>query len=143
MLPVSGQDESRGTFAHLRDKHEWGLDIDLAVTWNGQEVSRPPFRSMYWSGAQMLAHMTSNGASSRTGDLFASGTVSGPAKDQRGALLELTWGGTEPVLVNGEQRTFLRDGDEVTISATAPGMAGGRIGFGEVTGKILPAPWRP
>jgi fumarylacetoacetase len=137
-LPVSGQDDTRPGFSHLRDKHEWGLDIDLVVTWNGQEVSRPPFRSQYWSGAQMLAHMTSNGASSRTGDLFASGTVSGPAKDQRGSLLELTWGGAEPVTVNGEPRTFLEDGDEVTITATAPGTAGGRVGFGEVTGKVAP-----
>jgi fumarylacetoacetase len=141
MLPVSGQDDARPGFSHLRDKHEWGLDIDLAVNWNGQEVSRPPFRTMYWSGAQMLAHMTSNGASSRTGDLLASGTVSGPDSDQRGSFLELAWGGAEPVLVNGEPRTFLRDGDEVTISATAPGTAGGRIAFGEVTGKVVPARW--
>jgi fumarylacetoacetase len=94
---------------------------------------------MYWSPAQMLAHMTVNGASSRTGDLLGSGTVSGPARSERGALLELTWGGTEPVTVRGEQRTFLADGDEVTITATAPGAGGGRIGFGEVAGRILPA----
>lgn len=94
---------------------------------------------MYWSPAQMLAHMTVNGASSRTGDLFASGTVSGPAKDQRGAFIELTWGGKEPVTVKGEPRSFLEDGDEVSITATAPGPGGARIGFGEVTGRILPA----
>lgn len=87
----------------------------------------------------MLAHMTVNGASSRTGDLFASGTVSGPAKDQRGAFIELTWGGKEPVTVKGEPRSFLEDGDEVSITATAPGPGGARIGFGEVTGRILPA----
>ena len=78
---------------------------------------------MYWSPAQMLAHMTVNGAAARTGDLFASGTVSGPARRQRGAFIELTWGGREPVTVNGEERTFLLDGDEVTITATAPGAA--------------------
>ena len=94
---------------------------------------------MYWSPAQMLAHMTVNGASTRTGDLFASGTISGPAKDQRGAFIELTWGGAEPITVKGEPRTFLVDGDTVTITATAPGTAGGRIALGEVTGTIRPA----
>jgi fumarylacetoacetase len=94
---------------------------------------------MYWSPAQMLAHMTVNGASARTGDIFGSGTISGPDRAQRGAFIELTWGGTEPVTVAGEERTFLLDGDEVIISATAPGSAGGRIGFGEVAGTIVPA----
>ncbi|MEU8302481.1 fumarylacetoacetase [Actinomadura sp. NPDC048955] len=124
---------------YLREKNPWGLDLDLAVSWNGQVVSRPPYREMYWSPAQMLAHMTVNGASSRTGDLFASGTVSGPAKDQRGAFIELTWGGKEPVTVGGEPRAFLEDGDEVSITASAPGPSGTRVGFGEVTGRILPA----
>ncbi|QXJ22703.1 fumarylacetoacetase [Actinomadura graeca] len=124
---------------YLREKNPWALDLDMVVEWNGQVVSRPPYRDMYWSPAQMLAHMTVNGASTRTGDLFASGTVSGPAKDQRGAFLELTWGGKEPVEVNGETRTFLEDGDEVTVSATAPGPSGTRIGFGEVRGRVLPA----
>ncbi len=102
-------------------------------------MSRPPYASMYWSPAQMLAHMTVNGASTRTGDLFASGTISGPAKDQRGAFIELTWGGAEPITVKGEPRTFLADGDTVTITATAPGTAGRRIALGEVTGVIHPA----
>ncbi|TYK50922.1 fumarylacetoacetase [Actinomadura decatromicini] len=124
---------------YLREKNPWGLDLELTVSWNGQVVSRPPYREMYWSPAQMLAHMTVNGATSRTGDLFASGTVSGPAKDQRGAFIELTWGGKEPIEVNGQQRTFLEDGDEVAIGATAPGPSGARIGFGEVTGRVLPA----
>lgn len=124
---------------YLREKNPWGLDLSLEISWNGQVVSRPPYREMYWSPAQMLAHMTVNGASSRTGDLFASGTVSGPAGDQRGAFIELTWGGKEPVTVNGEPRTFLEDGDEVSITATAPGPSGGRVGFGEVTGRILPS----
>ncbi|HEY6740551.1 MAG TPA: fumarylacetoacetase [Actinopolymorphaceae bacterium] len=124
---------------YLREKNPWGLDLSLEVRWNGQVVSRPPYREMYWSPAQMLAHMTVNGASARTGDLFASGTVSGPDRDQRGAFIELTWGGKEPVTVNGEPRTFLEDGDEVTISATAPGASGARIGFGEVRGRVLPA----
>jgi fumarylacetoacetase len=92
---------------------------------------------MYWSPAQMLAHLTVNGAPTRTGDLFASGTISGPEKDQRGAFIELTWGGKEPVDVGGAQRTFLEDGDEIVLSATAPGPGGTRIGFGEARGRIL------
>jgi fumarylacetoacetase len=81
--------------------------------------------------------MTSNGASLRTGDLFASGTVSGPEKGQRGSFIELTWNGTEPVqLADGSTRGFLADGDTVVLSGTAPGHRGTRIGFGAVTGTI-------
>ncbi|WP_275792970.1 fumarylacetoacetase [Prescottella equi] len=124
---------------YLQGDEKWGLDIDLAVEWNGDVVSRPPYAQMYWSPAQMLAHTTVNGAVASTGDLFGSGTISGPDKDQRGAFIELTWGGAEPVEVAGEQRTFIQDGDEIAISATAPGANGGRIGFGEVRARILPA----
>jgi fumarylacetoacetase len=117
-----------------------GYDIDVEVVLNGEVVARPPYSSMYWSPAQMLAHMTVNGASLRTGDLFASGTISGPERDQRGSFLELCWGGKEPFEAGGRERTFLEDGDEVTLRATAPGANGGRIALGEVTGRILPAP---
>ena len=124
---------------YLADTAKWGFDLTLEVRLNGHVVSRPPFATMYWTPAQMLAHMTVNGASTRTGDLYASGTVSGPERDQRGCLLELSWGGAEPLtLADGSVRTFLEDGDEVTISATAAGPGGARIGFGEVTGRILP-----
>jgi fumarylacetoacetase len=117
-----------------------GYDLALEVRLNGQVVSCPPFATMYWTPAQMLAHMTVNGASTRTGDIFASGTVSGPDREQRGSLLELSWGGTEPLkLPDGSVRSFLDDGDEVTITATAPAADGATIGFGEVTGRILPA----
>lgn len=126
---------------YLREAKSWSLDIDMSVRLNGHEVSRPPYAQMYWSPAQMLAHTTVNGASARTGDLFASGTVSGPEKDQRGAIIELTWGGTEPVIVGDEKRTFLEDGDEVVITATAPGPDGTRIGFGEVAGRVMAAGW--
>jgi fumarylacetoacetase len=136
-VPLPGQQPP--VLPYLRENEDWGLDIDLAVEWNGEVVSRPPYASMYWSPAQMLAHMTVNGASTRTGDLFASGTISGPAKDQRGAFIELTWGGAEPITVKGESRSFLVDGDTVTITATAPGTAGGRIALGEVAGVIRPA----
>ena len=78
---------------YLQMEHgPWGLDVDLEVVWNGEVVSRPRYADMYWSPAQMLAHETVNGAPSRTGDVFASGTISGPHKDQRGAFIELTWG---------------------------------------------------
>jgi fumarylacetoacetase len=125
---------------YLRAGGSWGLDLDLEVSWNGTVVSRPPFRQMYWTADQQLAHLTVNGASLRTGDLFASGTVSGPERDQRGSFLELSWNGTEPVeLADGATRSFLEDGDTVTIRATAPGSDGTRIGFGEVTGTIIAA----
>ena len=116
-----------------------GYDIDIEVVLGGETVARAPYSSMYWSPAQMLAHMTVNGASLRTGDLYASGTVSGPRREQRGSLLELSWGGKEPFTAGGRERTFLEDGDTVTLRATAPGAAGGRISLGEVTATILPA----
>jgi fumarylacetoacetase len=126
---------------YLRDEDaRWGLDLSLEVSLNGQVVSRPPFAGMYWTPAQQLAHLTVNGASLRTGDLFASGTVSGPQRDQVGSLIELTDGGREPVtLADGSTRTFLEDGDVVTITATAPGPGAVRIGFGEVSGRVEPA----
>ncbi|GEP38655.1 putative fumarylacetoacetase [Nocardioides psychrotolerans] len=121
---------------HLAPDRARGLDIDVEVLLDGEVVSRPPYSSMYWSPAQMLAHLTSNGASLRTGDLFASGTISGPEPEQRGSLLELSWGGTEP-FAGG--RTFLEDGDEVVLRYSAPGTSGGRITLGEVVGRIEPA----
>jgi fumarylacetoacetase len=116
-----------------------GLDIAVEVELNGEVVSRPPYSSMYWSPAQMLAHLTVNGASLRTGDLFASGTISGPEPGQRGSLLELSWGGREPFEVGGAARTFLEDGDEVVLRYSAPGTGGGRITLGEVRGRVEPA----
>lgn len=121
---------------YLRVSGPAGYDVAFEVVLNGEVVSRPPYSSMYWSPAQMVAHLTSNGASLRTGDLVGSGTVSGPEPDQRGSLLELSWGGRQP-LAGG--RTFLEDGDTVTLRATAPGALGGRIALGEVTGRVLPA----
>jgi fumarylacetoacetase len=119
---------------------EWNLDLQLEVRLNGELISQPPYASMYWTPAQMLAHLTVNGATLRAGDLFASGTVSGEAPDQRGSLLELSWGGAEPLtLGDGSVRTFLEDGDQVTITATAPGPDGCRVGIAEVSGTILPA----
>ena len=108
-----------------------GLAIDVEVVLNGDVVSRPPYASMYWSPAQMLAHLTVNGASTRTGDLFGSGTISGPERDQRGSFLELSWGGKEPF---ADGRTFLEDGDEVVLRYSA-----GSVTLGEVSGVIRPA----
>jgi fumarylacetoacetase len=103
-------------------------------------ISRPPYATMYWSPAQMLAQLTVNGAALRTGDLYASGTVSGPEPDQRGSLLELGWNGTTPIsLPDGTSRSWLLDADEVTIMASAPGPDAVRVGLGSATGAIRPA----
>jgi fumarylacetoacetase len=118
----------------------FGLDLHVEVEWNGTVVSHPEYRDMYWSPAQMLAHLTVNGASIRSGDLFGSGTISGADRDSRGSFLELSWNGTEPVyLADGSERTFLEDGDTVVLRAWAPGPRGSRIGLGEVSGTIVPA----
>ena len=113
---------------YLREHEAWGLDLRLEIRVNDELLSRPPYRLMHWSPAQMLAHMTCNGASVRTGDLFASGTVSGPRRQEWGSLIEL-WDNTR----------FLEDGDEVVISAVAPGRDGTMIGFGDVRGRVVPA----
>ena len=95
---------------------------------------------MYWSPEQMLAHLTVNGASLRNGDLFGSGTVSGPEAHTRGSLLELTLNGQDRLdLEDGTARAFLEDGDVVTMTAWAPGPRGSRVGIAEVTGRVVPA----
>ncbi|MEU7612719.1 fumarylacetoacetase [Micromonospora sp. NPDC049204] len=136
---VPAPDQDPPVVDYLRDVPHLGLDLRLAVEWNGTLVSEPPFATMYWTPAQQLAHLTVNGAALRTGDLYASGTVSGPDRTQVGSFLELTWGGAEPVTVGDESRTFLTDGDTVTITATAPGPDGTTIALGEVSGTIRPA----
>ncbi|MGC4852637.1 fumarylacetoacetase [Micromonospora sp. DT4] len=136
---VPAPDQDPPVVDYLRDVPHLGLDLRLAVEWNGERVSEPPFAGMYWTPAQQLAHLTVNGASLRTGDLYASGTVSGPDRSQVGSFLELTWGGAEPAKVGTDSRTFLADGDTVTITATAPGPDGTTIALGEVTGTIRPA----
>jgi len=114
-----------------------GLDIDLTLCVAGHVMSRPRLAAMYWTPAQLLAHLTVNGAPTRPGDVFASGTVSGPQREQRGCLLELTWGGREPlVLPDGSVRTYLVDGDEVVITASAPGPDGTVVSFGDVRGTV-------
>lgn len=114
-----------------------GLDVQLEVLWNDEIVSRPPFRVMYYSYAQMVTHMVVNGASLRAGDVFGSGTISGDDVRQRGSFLELTWNGAEPItLANGGERKSLVDGDVIEMRATAPGPDGSIIDFGSVIGRI-------
>jgi len=111
-----------------------GYDVELSVELNGVEISRCPYASMYYTPAQLVAHTTVNGARLRTGDLLASGTVSGPDRDQAGSLIELTADGAEPLILGDQRRGYLQDGDEVVLRATARG-----IRFGEVRGRVRPA----
>jgi len=137
-VPAPPQDPA--VLPYLAEADHDGLDLRMQVSWNGTIVSEPPARTLYWTAAQQLAHMTVNGASLRTGDLYASGTVSGPERRQTGSFLELTWGGSDPIkLDDGSERTFLQDGDSIVISATAPGPDGSTVGFGEVSGVVTSA----
>ena len=112
---------------YLREE-PWAFDIPLEVELNGHVVARTNARHLYWSVAQQIAHLTVNGASLRTGDLLASGTISGPEKDARGSFIELTWNGTEPIeLPDGTSRTFLEDGDEVVLRNADLGEVRGRV----------------
>lgn len=103
-------------------------------------ISRSNMKDLYWTIGQMLAHHASNGCNLQTGDLMATGTVSGKEKSERGCLLEMTWRGKEPIeLPNGEQRRFLEDGDEIIMKGYCEREGFRRIGFGECRGKILPS----
>ncbi|HEV8358430.1 MAG TPA: fumarylacetoacetase [Gemmatimonadales bacterium] len=134
----------------MEDRTRGGLDLALTVSLRsarmreeGMEpmrVSCARFAVLYWTVAQLLTHHASNGCNLRPGDLLASGTVSGPAPEQRGCLLERTWRGTEPLaLPTGESRRFLEDGDEVVIRGRCTREGFAPIGFGECRGVILPA----
>ncbi len=133
---------------HLKDcgpmLYDIELEVGLAPEGQGETtISRTNYSQMYYSAAQQLAHHTTSGCPMRVGDLLGSGTISGPEKSQRGSLLELSWGGKEPLaLDSGETRSFLEDGDRLTLRGHAQGN-GYRIGFGECTGKILPAAQNP
>lgn len=122
---------------HLRRHENWGLDITLEVSLCGAILSRPEFAGMYWTADQQLSHLTSGGASLRTGDLFGSGTVSGPGQ-QFGSLIELSDNGKAPVrLSDGRTRTFLEDGDTVIVGAKARTSGGQEIRLGAVSGTVL------
>ncbi len=115
----------------------WALDIDLELEVGLTPLARTSGRHLYWSVAQQIAHLTSNGASMRTGDLLGSGTVSGPEREQRGSLLELSWDGAEPVrLADGSERSYLEDGDEVVLRGVA-GRGEDAVALGEVRGRIV------
>ena len=148
VVPLAALDRARTSpperavplLPYLRDGAPWALDITLEVRLNGHLISTPPAAELYFTGAQQLAHLTVNGASLRTGDLFASGTVSGTRRDQRGCLLELAWHGADPLeLPDGSTRCYLEDGDTVSIAASAPATDGGVLRFGEVTGTVRSA----
>ncbi len=130
--------------AHLRDTGPMLYDIDLSVDLApaGQPattIARTNYREMYYSAAQQLAHHTTSGCPMTPGDLLGSGTISGPERHQRGSLLELSWGGKEPLTLEcGATRSFLEDGDRLTLSGAAHGD-GFTIGFGTCTAEILPA----
>ncbi len=124
--------------AHLRVEGAAGLDLRLGLQLNGSTLSRPRFDTMYWTPPQQLAHLTSNGARVRVGDLFASGTVSD--ETQFGSLLELSWNGSRAVtLDDGSTRTYLEDRDEVSLSAVAVGRDGSRSQLGAACGAVSPA----
>ncbi len=138
---------------HLQSEHNkqfGGFDIKLEVYIQTEKmraenvepfmISRSNMKDLYWTIGQMLAHHASNGCNLQTGDLMATGTVSGREKSERGCLLEMTWRGKEPIeLPNGEQRRFLEDGDEVIMKGYCEREGFRRIGFGECRGRILPA----
>ncbi|WP_101065838.1 fumarylacetoacetase [Roseovarius salinarum] len=129
---------------HLRDCGPMLYDIDLSVTLapeggQAEEIARTNYAEMYYSAAQQLAHHTTCGCPMRTGDLLGSGTVSGPERGNRGSLLELSWGGKEPLeLSGGGTRSFIEDGDTLGLHGAARGN-GFTVGFGPCTGKVLPA----
>ena len=121
---------------YLATSGDWAVDLELEVELSGTVISRTNARSLYWTMPQQLAHATVNGASIRTGDLFASGTISGLDPGSEGSLIELTWNGERPVrLADGSERTFLEDGDEVVLRGSA-----GEVQLAEVRGSVQPAP---
>lgn len=130
---------------YLRRQDDFTYDIQLEAQLETPKSGEPHvitktnFQNLYWSLSQQLAHHAVNGCNLQPGDLLASGTISGPTEESRGCMLELTWRGANPLtLPNGETRKWLEDGDRLTITGWAQGD-GYRVGFGEVTGRILPA----
>ena len=141
----AGPPQSPRPLPYLQSSEDWAYDIHLEVHLQSAAmptaavIARSNFRHLYWTMNQQLAHHTITGCNLRPGDLLASGTISGPTPDSFGSLLELTWRGTKPIaLPNGETRAFLQDGDTVTLTGWCQGD-GCRVGFGEATGKLLPA----
>ncbi|EIE51300.1 fumarylacetoacetase [Citreicella sp. 357] len=137
----------RDLLPYLREPGPMLYDISLSVGLapegaDEQIISRTNYSEMYYSAAQQLCHHTTSGCPMRTGDLLGSGTISGADQGARGSLLEMSWGGKEPITVSGTQRSFLEDGDTLTLYGAAEGD-GYRIGFGACTGTVLPATPQP
>ena len=124
---------------HLRDTGPMLYNIALSVTLNGEQIAQTNYREMYYSAAQQLAHHTSSGCPMRVGDLLGSGTISGPECENRGSLMELSWGGKDPLmLADGTPRSFIHDGDTLGLHGAAEGD-GYRVGFGACFGTVRPA----
>lgn len=125
----------------------YNIALEVGLTPEGGTetvISRTNYAEMYYSAAQQLAHHTTSGCAMNVGDLLGSGTISGPTKESRGSLLELSWGGKEPFAIAGGTRSFIEDNDTLTLRGAALGD-GYRIGFGTCTGKVIPAlkdPWQ-
>ena len=141
--PLLSQDPA--PLAYLQAKNDFTLDIQLEAQLQTSAmdaphvITRTNFQNLYWSIAQQLAHHTVNGCNLAPGDLLASGTISGASEESRGCMLELTWRGANPLMLpNGETRKWLEDGDRLTITGWCQGDRY-RVGFGEVSGRILPA----
>ena len=141
---VKGPEQSPEPLSYLQQKGEKAFDINLEVLIkpeNSEEtvVSRSNFKYMYWSMAQQLAHHTINGCRVNSGDMMGSGTISGPTEDSFGSMLELTWGGQKPLkMKDGSERKFINDNDTVIVRGYCQ-KGNLRIGFGEVSSKLLPA----
>jgi fumarylacetoacetase len=134
-----GPEQEPPPLPYLQVKGDSAYAIKLEVYLQNSRISSSNFKYMYWNIQQQLAHHTITGCNVKPGDLMASGTISAPEEGGYGSLLELSWKGTKTIrLENGEQRKFLQDGDTVTLTGWCQGQ-GYRVGFGEVTGKILPA----
>jgi fumarylacetoacetase len=143
-IPAPRQDPPPLPHLRLEDDSAYDIHLEVALSTAGIDepitVSRTNFRYLYWTIAQQLAHATSNGATVDPGDLFASGTISGPSPSSYGSLIELTWRGERPIqLPDGSARTFLEDGDTVVMRGWCEAPGRPRIGFGELRGTVLPA----
>jgi fumarylacetoacetase len=142
---TAGPQQDPEPFPYLQQTKDGAFNINLEVHLTPENadqatrITNTNFSYMYWSIAQQVAHHTITGCNIRPGDMHGSGTISGPSREERGSLLELSWRGTEPLQLNdGGERSWIEDGDKLTISGWCQGD-GYRIGFGEVSGQVLPA----
>jgi fumarylacetoacetase len=142
---LHGPAQDPAPLPYLKQTQPNNYDLQLAVDLRTAQMNeaagicRTNFKYMYWSSVQQLVHHASSGCAMNIGDILGSGTISGPEKDQRGSLLEISWNGSEPIeLPGGVKRTFLEDGDTLVMRGWCQGD-GYRVGFGEVEGTIVPA----